>query len=52
MADTHGSPNPDAAPMHHDLKEDFSPLQVAFVVGLGLVAAVAGLVLGLILVND
>ncbi len=52
MADTHTPTNPDAAPMHLEVKEDFSVAEMVFAVGLGVVAAVAGLVLGLILVND
>lgn len=53
MADTHHEPiNPDAAPMHSEVKEDFSRLQVAIAIGLGLVATVGGIVFGLLLAND
>lgn len=49
----HGQPDdPGAAPMHQDIKESFSNAQVAYVTLLGLVAAVGGIVFGLILAND
>ena len=50
MADDQAAPaNPNAAPIHLEVREDFPRAQVAFAVGIGLVAAVAGLVLGIVL---
>lgn len=50
MADTTTDPN--AAPMHHDVQEDFAPIHVWLAGLLGMAALVVGLVLGIILVND
>ncbi|MCC6382028.1 MAG: hypothetical protein IT304_05930 [Dehalococcoidia bacterium] len=44
--------DPDAAPMHHEIKERFSTAQVALAGFLGTAAIVVGLVLGLVLVNN
>jgi hypothetical protein len=50
--DSHGAPaNPNEAPAHLDVRFEFSNLQVAFCVGLGLIAIVAGLVFGLTVTN-
>lgn len=52
MADTHATTeDPNAAPMHHDIKERFSQAQIAFAVGLGAIAIVAGTVSGLLFAN-
>lgn len=53
MTDTHATTeDPNAAPMHHDLKERFSQAQIAFAVALGGIAIVAGVVFGLLFAND
>lgn len=53
MSDTHAtSEDPNTAPMHHDIEQGFSWLQIAFPVGLGLVAIVTGVLTGLLLVNN
>lgn len=53
MADTHGhAPDPNAAPMHSEVKERFSPRDVTIAVTLGLAAIVAGIVCGVIFVNN
>ncbi len=53
MADTHAtSEDPNAAPMHHDIKERFSQAQIALAVALGGIAIVAGVLFGLLLAND
>lgn len=44
--------DPNAAPMHHEIVERFAAAQVAVAVGLGAIAIIAGIVLGLVLVND
>jgi hypothetical protein len=50
MADDHAEPaNPNAAPIHLEVREDFPRAHIAFAVGVGLIAAVAGLVLGIVL---
>jgi hypothetical protein len=50
MADAHDDPN--AAPMHHDIQERFSPGAVFFCYLLAFVALAAGVITGLTLVND
>jgi len=53
MADTHGHPpDPNAAPMHSEVKQTFAPLDVTIAVAFGLVAIAAGIVFGLIFVNN
>lgn len=53
MADSHGEDlDPNASPMRQQIKEDFSSAAVAFAVSLGAIAAIAGLVLGIVLAND
>jgi hypothetical protein len=53
MADTHSAaPDPNAAPMHHDIVERFTSLQITIAVALGGIAIVAGIVLGLTVVNN
>jgi hypothetical protein len=44
--------DPNAPPMHHEIVEQFAPVHVWIAGFLGVVATVAGVVLGLILVND
>jgi hypothetical protein len=55
MADSHDShgadADPNVAPSHLDVRFDFSNVQVAFCVGLGLIAVVAGIVVGLTVTN-
>ncbi len=48
----HEPQNPNAAPMHLEVKADFSRWQVAYAVGLAVVAVVAGLSLGIVLANN
>ena len=53
MADSHGpAPDPNAAPMHHEIKERFSPVDVTICIALGLVAIAAGIISGLVFVNN
>ncbi len=53
MAETHGAaPDPQAAPMHHEIVDRFTSLQVAIAVGLGAVAIILGTILGLVVAND
>lgn len=53
MADTHGhAPDPNAAPTHNEVKEDFSTVDATIAIGLGLIAIVAGVVCGMIFVNN
>jgi hypothetical protein len=42
---------PDAAPMHHDIKQSFTWGQMVYVWALGAIAVVGGIVLGLTAVN-
>jgi hypothetical protein len=44
--------DPNAAPMHHDIREKFAVMHVAIAGALGVVAAAAGIILGIVLVND
>ncbi len=50
VADTHDDPN--AAPMHHDIRPDFTSAQVTIAAVLGVVAIVAGIVFGVALANN
>lgn len=52
MADSHGADDPNVAPMHLEVKERFTSLQVAIAVAFGGIAIVLGTVLGLVLAND
>jgi hypothetical protein len=53
MAETHHGPsNPNAAPMHTDVRESFDAGAVAFCYLLAVLALVAGIVSGLIFIND
>jgi len=53
MAEAHDAHHdPNAAPMHHDIVEDFAPVHLTIAVLLGLAASVAGLICGLLLIND
>jgi hypothetical protein len=53
MAEAHGThDDPNAPPMHHEIVDTFTRAQIAFCAALGGVAIVAGLILGIILVND
>jgi hypothetical protein len=51
MADAHQD-DPNAAPMHHDIQEQFSTGAVVFCYLLALAALVAGLAAGLTIIND
>ncbi|MBI5946528.1 MAG: hypothetical protein HY875_00125 [Chloroflexi bacterium] len=51
MADPHAQ-DPNAAPMHHEIKERFTNAQAAVSGILGAVAIIAGIVLGIVLAND
>ena len=44
--------DPNAAPTHGEVRENFAPLHVAICGLFGMAAAVVGLILGIILVND
>lgn len=44
--------DPNAAPMHHDVRDKFAGWQVGLAAVAGLAATVVGLVLGLTLVNN
>jgi hypothetical protein len=44
--------DPDAPPMHHDIVERFAPVHVWLAGLLGVIATVAGAILGVFLVND
>ncbi len=44
--------DPNAAPMHHEIVETFAGIHVVIALLLGVAATVAGIVLGLVLVND
>ena len=50
--DTHGHEDPNAAPMHHDIVEKFSPGAVLFCYVLAAAALLGGLIAGLTIVND
>lgn len=51
MADAaHHDPN--AAPMHHDIVDDFKAIHVAICAFMGAAAIILGTVLGLVLIND
>lgn len=53
MADSQGpAPDPNAAPMHHEIKERFARVDVTICVALGLIAIVVGIVSGMIFVNN
>jgi hypothetical protein len=49
MADTI---DPDAPPMHHEIVEDYPAFHLWLAGFLGVAATAAGIVLGLILIND
>jgi len=53
VPETHATTeDPNTAPMHHDIEERFSQLQVAFAIALGLAAIVAGVLSGLLFANN
>jgi hypothetical protein len=53
MAETHTTAqDPDAAPMHLDVRERFTALQVTICAAAGAVAIIAGIVLGLVVANN
>lgn len=53
MADAHhGEHNPNAAPMHTDVRESFDSGAIIFCYVLAFIALVAGLGAGLLFVND
>ena len=49
MAD---APDPNTAPAHLEVRDTFAPIHVAICAVLGVGAAVVGLILGIVLVND
>lgn len=53
MADHHAAEvDPNVAPTHQEIVEDFSFGTVLFATVLGLVAATAGIIFGIVLAND
>ena len=53
MAETHGhAPDPNSAPMHSEVKSNFSALQVTIAVLLGIAAIAAGIVSGVVFANN
>ncbi len=52
MADAHAPEDPNAAPMHHEIVSDFSPIHVVICGVLGVLATLAGIIVGVIAVND
>ena len=52
VAELPQAPEQEVAPTHADVREHFSDLLVAICVGLGGVAIVLGIVLGIIITND
>ena len=44
--------DPDAAPMHHDVREQFASFHVVLATFAGVAATIVGIILGLVLVND
>jgi hypothetical protein len=46
------SEDPNAAPMHHDVKEGFTRGQILFCLALGLAAAAGGIIAGLVAANS
>jgi hypothetical protein len=50
--DAHGHDDPNAAPMHHEIQEQFSAGAVLFCYLLAALALLGGLVAGLTIVND
>ena len=48
----HGYDDPNAAPMHHEIKEYFSGLEVFLAGFLCTVAVTAGIILGIVVAND
>ncbi len=50
--DAHGHADPNAAPMHHEIKETFSPGAVLFCYLLAAVALIAGVITGITVIND
>lgn len=53
MADSHGAvEDPNVAPMHHEIQENFSGGQVMFAVLMAVIAIAGGLIAGLTIVNN
>ncbi len=56
MADSHGAHgetlDPNKAPLHQDIVENFAGIHVAIATVLGLAAAVAGIICGILIIND
>ncbi|MEX0783925.1 MAG: hypothetical protein WD557_14890 [Dehalococcoidia bacterium] len=53
MADAHEHPpDPNVAPMHSEVKESFSQVDVVICVALGLIAIAAGTICGILFVNN
>lgn len=48
----HAPADPNAAPMHHDLKLDFTMAHAVIAATLGTVAIAAGIIFGIVLAND
>jgi hypothetical protein len=48
----HAPEDPNAAPMHHDIDENFSSFHIAAAAILGLLALVLGSVFGVVLANN
>jgi hypothetical protein len=44
--------DPQAAPMHHEIEDRFAPIHVVICGLMGAAAAIVGLILGIVLVND
>ena len=51
MAEPHAS-DPNAAPMHHEIRERFASVHVTIAAALGILAIVAGVLFGILLAND
>lgn len=53
MADSHGhAPDPNTAPTHGEIEDSFSQVDIVVCVALGLVAIAAGVICGIIFVNN
>ena len=44
--------DPQAAPMHHEIEDRFAAIHVVICAVMGAAAAITGLILGILLVND
>ncbi len=53
MADHHGEVlDPNKAPLHQDIVEDYDSSHVVIIILLGVLASVAGLICGLTIINN